>query len=310
MSAASCTGDSIGRDRVVLEDEDNELEETGDHDWTEEFDPTIKPYVSEEWREYLRSFRGREPTEAQLWWGRHIIRDLFYALHSRALSSLTNKEEQPRGYWYHQQFDPFRTNDATRGFDIERGTLLEVASGYLSNPEGRTNRLDWIFLDAIVFEELDAYANKVITTRAGTGFNWATIFSPRNQLQYFGLSVLFWVLGILFSYVAPLALAYYLYTSAHPIGAAVTAGIWALLLAWRVITYPLRWQARRKARKLVKHLIDLYTILGDSTISPTHWKKMLETAAAEGVVLDGAVFTIIDRAIDRDPTAFLPHQAG
>jgi hypothetical protein len=288
----------------------DEADDQEEQDWTAGLDQAVRPYISAEWEQYLRSVRNRVPSGDQIWRVRQIVRDLFDALHCTALSSFAKEEERPRFYWHHQAFDLFRTEDATRGFDIDRGALLSVASNYLSKPEIRTDRLDWILLDAIVFHELDAYAHHVFTTRAGTGLNWAAAFSPRNQLQYFALSVLFWIVGILLRYAAPLALAYYLYIHEHPTGAIVTVGIWALLAIWRAATAPFRWRARRRARKLLQHLGDLYAVLGSNTISPTLWKKMLEAAVADGVVLDGAVFTIIDRAIARDATAFLPHQPG
>ena len=55
-----------------------------------------------------------------------------------------------------------------------------------------------------------------------------------------------------------------------------------------------------------QQLRDLYGILGDITISPRKLKESLDKAVAVGVSLDGAVFTIVDRAIARDPTAFIP----
>jgi hypothetical protein len=57
---------------------------------------------------------------------------------------------------------------------------------------------------------------------------------------------------------------------------------------------------------LLKHLRDLYGILGDITISPRKLKENLDKVVTAGIPLDGAVFTIVDRAIARDPTAFIP----
>jgi len=103
---------------------------------------------------------------------------------------------------------------------------------------------------------------------------------------------------------------YYLASRDHGTAALVVGGIWALLFVWAVVTYPIRWRARRKSGKLLHHLIDLYRLLGDETISPRKLKETLDTATASGVVLDGAVFTIVDRLLVRDPTAFIPNRVG
>jgi hypothetical protein len=199
-------------------------------------------------------------------------------------------------------------SETTRGFDIDKGALSQAAAEYLSKPEIRTDRLDWIFLDAIVFQELDSFAEQVISSRGGTGVNWAAAFAGDSELKYYGLSLLFWVIGVGVGYVTPLALCYFLFSREHQLAGGIVLGVWALLLIWRIATYPFRWRTRRRATKLLAHLIELYNQLGGNTINPRRWKQLLEAAAADGVVLDGAVFTIIDRAIARDPTAFLPHQ--
>jgi hypothetical protein len=89
-----------------------------------------------------------------------------------------------------------------------------------------------------------------------------------------------------------------------------TAGMWLIALALQAISYPARRRARRKAAALLQYLIDLYSILGGNTVSPRKLRETLDTAAAAGVVLDGAVFTIVDRLTALDPTAFIPTNVG
>jgi hypothetical protein len=48
-------------------------------------------------------------------------------------------------------------------------------------------------------------------------------------------------------------------------------------------------------------------MLGEKTISPRKLREELDSAAAAGVVFDSAVFTIVDRIVARDPTAFFPY---
>lgn len=272
--------------------------------------------ISEEWRRLLPNLRARALARSMSEieyrnllssaWG--TVVELFQALHRNAWDDELEPSKKPRGFWYHQQPDIFRTEDNTRGFDIDSSELSEVAARYLQHPEMQSNRLDWIFLDSIVLSEFEAFARDMLYTRAHTGMNLAAVFAGRSELKYYGLSFLFWTIGVILAYALPVAAVYDLAAKGHEEGAIVLLAIWALLTLWNLVTYPLRFRARRKARKLVQHLLDLYRALGENTISPMQWRKMLDAATTDGVVLDGAAFTIIDRAIARDATAFIPSQ--
>lgn len=276
------------------------------------------PLIAEEWQRLLPLLRERALSKSTsvrgyrelMWstWG--IVSELFDALHQNTWHKNSDSSKKPRGYWYHQQFDPFRAGDETRGFDISKIDLSQIVAKYLQCPEAQTNRLDWIFLDSIVLSELEAFSQEAMATRGGTGINWAAAFADRNQFKYYAYSFLFWAIGLTISYVVPIGLAYYLAENAHPSGAIAVVAIWTLWTLWKLVTYPFRFRARRRAIKLLQHLTGLYGTLGDNTISPMNLKRALETASKDGVVLDGAVFTIVDRAIGRDPTAFIPMQGG
>jgi hypothetical protein len=240
-----------------------------------------------------------------LFWNKAVLEELFRALHC---NTFDQKAEVARHLWSHwQHFDFLSTHDPKRGFSIYKDGLHSAAALYLSHPEIRTDKLDWIFMDAIVFMELDNYAHHVFMTRAKPGGpNWAAVFANHDRIKYFFFKIAFWLLGTALSLVVPPALAYFLFVRDHRVGAMIATGVWVLLLALRIVTYPSRWRARREASQLLKHLRDLYGILGHVTISPRNLKESLDKAVAAGVSLDGAVFTIVDRAIARDPTAFIP----
>jgi hypothetical protein len=100
----------------------------------------------------------------------------------------TKATEKPQYYWMHQNFSILRTNDATRGMSIQRDEMLRVAAEYLSHPEIRTNKFDWLLLDAIVFAELDAFSFHF------SGF--AATLANGNPAKYFALMALFKVVGV------------------------------------------------------------------------------------------------------------------
>jgi len=241
----------------------------------------------------------------------HAIRlavDLFDALHDNAHLSFTPATEKPRFYWIHQRFDILRTNDAKRGISIQKDALLGAASEYLGHPAIRTNKFDWLLLDAIVFAELDAFANYVMGQKWSTGL--AATIADGHQPKYFAVLALFRVVGFAFEYCLMPALAYLAFARGHETTGWLLTGFWAFGLLWKLIGFPVRWKARRKNRELLTRLLDVYQLLGNSTISPRMLKDALDEATAAGVVLDGAVFSIVDRLRARDVTAFVPTQIG
>ena len=278
-----------------------EVESTGRSIPREEWEYNIVPALR---ARAERSDTTPDQYREQLYQSWKVTDQLFYSLHCNYPHPEDN--EKASGFWHHRSFDPFRAHDRTRGIAIDKDSLLGTAAHYLSHPTIQVDRVDWILLDSIVFTELEAYAHHVLASRAGTGVNWAFAFADHSATQYYALSVLFWVLGLLWNFAAAPVTAYYLYVGGHPSAALCVLALWVLYQGWRLVTYPIRWRIRRKARQLIQHLVDVYIILGDNTISPRKLKDTLDKAAAAGVVLDGAVFTVVDRIMARDPTAFIP----
>jgi hypothetical protein len=291
--------------------EESDIDEALEAYWGRDVSETALSFVSREFNDSilpsLKATAKREKYTADqyksMWmWAWSVTHRLFDAMHSYA----TDEKEKPRYFWHHQRFDVFHTHDRTRGIDITKDELLSVAATYLGHPEIRTNKMDWLFLDTIVFQELEAYGEQVFSTKAGTGTNWAAVFAQSSQAKYYGFQILFSLIGFGLNFLLLPVTAYYLAVHDHLNWAMTTAGMWLLSLALQAISYPARRRARRKAAALLQHLIDLYGILGNNTVSPRKLKETLDAAAGAGVVLDGAVFTIVDRLIVRDPTAFIP----
>jgi hypothetical protein len=272
-----------------------------------------RPHIAHEWdRSILPALRasvlrsGVAAVQYRSIWRRawNVTLELFHALHYNA--EFVAKGGEPQFFWCHQNLELFRLQYLLRGICIDKNSLLRTAAIYLSYPEIRTNWLDWMFLDAIVFTELDGYSRHVFETKGGTGTNWAAIFANSNQAKYYRLKITFSLFGFALNFVVCPAVAYYLFTGGHETWALTIGGLWVLFLAVQFLTYPFRWRARRKAANQLQYLRDLYRMLGELTISPRKLKETLDSAAAAGVVLDGAVFSIVDRIIAKDVTTFIP----
>ena len=134
--------------------------------------------------------------------------------------------------------------------------------------------------------------------------------STDNGFKYALWRVVFFAVRIFFNFVAMPLGAYYLEQNGHEKFALAVFGLWILLLIWSIATYPIRWRARRKFWKAFKSLQMVYYLLNESTISPRKLKEAIDAATTLGCHFDGAVFTIVDRMMARDPTAFIPSKSG
>lgn len=274
---------------------------------------TQSSFVMREWADGVAEVRERAALRTDLTAQRYeellttylrVLQRLYEALHVNYLSPIDT--EKPRCFWQRQRIDTFRFQDATRGIDVDKGDLLSAAAFYLSEPEVRTSKLDWIFLDAIVFTELEAWGDLVFMRHADTEINWAATLAERSQAKYLALAPLIWLLRLGLRFVVWPVIAYYLFVNEHETWAFVVLGLWALYVVFRLLTLPLRVRARRKGAKGVRHLAELYGMLGDRTISPRKLREALDRTAAAGITWDGSVFSIVDRIVARDPTAFIP----
>jgi hypothetical protein len=284
-----------------------------DH-WRKDVGTAAVPFLKREWEDHLfptlaakaqaagYSAEQYEKICRRTW---SVAVDLLSALHADLYRP--KSQENASFYWRHTKFDLYRINDRSRGFDIDRQELSRTAARYLSEPDLQSNRLDWVLLDAFVFDDLDALGQFAFHLRGGTGPNWAAMLSAgKGEIHYAALAAVSFLIHVALTIAAPLWFVYYLANAGHRVGAVVAGAAWSAYLIWRVGTYPSRWRARRKRWKQFQQLIDIHAQLGQSTISPRKLRDSLDEAASNGVVMDGAVFSITDRMLARDPAVFIP----
>jgi len=175
-------------------------------------------------------------------------------------------------------------------------------------PKIQTNRLDWIFLDAFVLVDLVAISENLLYQIEGMGTQWAVRHAKGSELRYLWLKLQVRLGGIAFHFAAWPVATYYLFVNDHRMSALASAVLWLLVQIFRMVVGIERRRARRTITKMLQHLRNLYRMLGEKTISPRKLREELDSAAAAGVVFDGAVFTIIDRMVAQDPTAFFQYK--
>lgn len=235
---------------------------------------------------------------------------LFHGLHPVIWPDSRTDENKTRFFWYHRRIDIKTIDDKKRGFEIDREQLSQAATSYVSSPDAQSNRMDWLLLDTLVFADIEKALESYKENMTAMGARVAESIAEGNVFKYAFWRVLFFALGIFVSFVAMPLGAYYLLQIGHENAALGVFGIWVLFTLWWLVTLPIRWKAKGKFWKAFKKLSDVYTLLGESTISPRKLKDAIDAATALGCHFDGAVFTIVDRMIARDPTAFIPSKQG
>jgi hypothetical protein len=186
---------------------------------------------------------------------------LFHGLHPVVWPEFSDDSKRAKFFWYHQPFDMKKAGDEKRGFEIDRQALAEAATRYLASPDSQTNRMDWLLLDTLVFAEIDSGAVAFKENMTAIGARIAESVAEGNTAKYVLWRTVFFAAGFFFNYVAMPLGAYYLAQNGHENWAIGLFGVWVLLMIWVVVTYPLRWRARRKFRKAYKSLQIAYFLL-------------------------------------------------
>jgi len=179
----------------------------------------------------------------------------------------------------------------------------------------RSLQSDLIYASIINYLLFWKLANLSYQIRSGeiTGrINWGAVLGEGNFLAEIGLNIAFsaiqfflrWLMLPLFAW----ALAFYGYEQQ----AIIPLGLWAFYLLFRLIRTPARWRKRKAAQKTMeeanKYFDALYKAWSASCgpmINPGRLRELILKVEEYGLVLPPILYTIIDRAIQRDPTALL-----
>jgi hypothetical protein len=293
----------------MTEQELNEIESKLRKEWVDGLESERSRSLSRQWLFYAlpalhdhalsQKELAEEQYEEQLHQSWDLTNLLYQSLHVNWEQPA--KGEEPKGFWEHRQFDALRLDDIKRGFAIYKEALEEQAALYLRHEEFRSDNLDWIFLDALVFSELEAFVH-----HASGEFNPALQYARGSKVRY---RLLVWVFRLV-PFLAPVGLPIvaFLLKSVYAVAAICVMAYWLIDLVYRACTSPPRWRAKRAAIKAISHLSGIYAVLGQLTISTRHLRQLLDSATADGVVFPEAVYAIVDRSIAYGLTAQFPQR--
>lgn len=209
-----------------------------------------------------------------------------------------------RPFWRHQSIGPLLAFYAHSSIDQEG--LKETAALYLGSPYIQNNYFDWCILDALIYAEIRAFLEVMMITRFGkSATNTAYVLCGGNYLIYAILRAIFWIVGFCMLDIGPLVGGIYLLQNGHEYFG------WPLIILFSYfiissLYYTPKIRAKaRKNKKLLAEMQAIYQQLEGYTVSTRILKELIDQGAHSGIVFDGAVFAIVDRMYERDPSAFV-----
>jgi hypothetical protein len=234
-----------------------------------------------------------------------LITDLERAVRS------AGRRVRPKGslVWTHQRFDVITAGDSKRGVEIDRDALIDTSSRYLGYTV-RTDYLDWLLIDALLFADLDSFANSLMSGELYRAPNWAFVFADGNHWKYELYSALFPLLGFLVRYLLLPSIAIWMFLSGHTNIAASIAAIFGVYLVLRVISIPARisrWRLRKQHVKLLTEIYAAYSLAAPPVLNPARLKTAIDTTAAKGAMYPNPVLSLIDRLAKIHPDTCLPY---
>lgn len=154
--------------------------------------------------------------------------------------------------------------------------------------------------------------NTRLTLIEGIAFgtiNWAYVFGGGSQEK-----MLFWRVGLAIAkfclrWLALPGVAGLLYYWGYVGAAKWVLGGYGVYIAFHIVLFSWRYMNRRRLRKQyadlegkLKRLIQIYQSVDASTLNPTRLREQIADLEKEETFFKPAVYAILDRAIQRDPT--------
>lgn len=267
------------------------------------------------WRSLVALVRERSATEAvdeseyedRLVEANELLLDLELALNDQDYENLNSRPSIP--IWFHRGPEHVGGTAKVEQEEIKRDMLLDAAAKYLSRQWMQHPEIEWILLDSLLFAEVTAYREAVMSGTAVGKVNWPYVFSGGNVQKTLYLRFAGAIVGWIVRYVLPVVIIWGLVAVGREgIALAVGVGYGFYLLA-RLVTWPKRRAVRRKiqdAVSLLEKMSHAYSYCSPPVVNPSILRGYLDEATKAGARFDGAVFALLERIASRDASTFLP----
>ena len=122
----------------------------------------------------------------------------------------------------------------------------------MTNPWLQHDKIDWIFIDSLIFAELSAYKESILTGEALGKTNWAYIFSGGNIENTYWFQLMK-ALGFLsLRYIATPTIIFVLYYLQYEMTSIIVVSAYAIYLLLHVVLWPMRHRKRKPEQKTLQ----------------------------------------------------------
>ena len=196
-------------------------------------------------------------------------------------------------------------------------SLLDKATGaYLERPWMQLNYLDWCILNGYIFDEAARLGEGMESSKAAGSIDWGYLFSGGDVGKQIFWRTVFGISSFLFRWLLiPLAIAAIYFLESQEIGTWI-AVLYSIYLVIHTATSQKHGLSRNALIQFIdrrKKLDDLTRIYQDSSVDLIHPKRLLDLiskAEIQRAVLRPAVYSILDRAVERDGAVLAIEDAG
>ena len=235
-----------------------------------------------------------------------IIDDIAYALKWNVKDALVQV------IWYSPDEKVLEKPDAwTAASPVNTFSLDAATARYLNEPWMQLNLIDWYVLNGFIYDQLARLAEEI---RSGIAFgrtNWAYVFAEgklgKTIMWQMGLSIARFIFRwLLLPAIA--AMAYYFGYNEFSKWTLIAFGIYIVV---HFLFFPKRISQRRKLKKGLSYLNEkldgmrqIYMCTNVRTLHPTNLRAQIANLEKDQPCFPPAVYSILDRAIQRDPSVF------
>ena len=235
-------------------------------------------------------------------------RDLLWDL-AGALNEADTYTDTNLFFWSHRRPEHIDGISKVERERIDRRWLLETVANYLSRPWMQHPEIDWIALDSLIYAEVTAFRETIVSGSLVGKMNWPYILAAGNPLKLTLFRSVGSVVGWLARYVVPAVTFWMLLTRGYTQTAVFVGAVWGLYVLGRLAMWPQRRRTRKQlteAVALLQKMVAAYAYCDPPVINPSVLLSSLNDAAKAGARFDGAVFTILEGVVRRDSSTFLP----
>lgn len=195
---------------------------------------------------------------------------------------------------------------------VDSEGLDQALGAYFNREDLHHPLIDASAINAMLFAALVNHARNTRNGLAVGEVNWAYIFGGNSVLAEYGLKLSWRLIHVILKWILPPALGVFLLASDLRTAAALTFILWFIYVAFRLITLPTWWRQRSRRReifeqnwKIIHALKAAWMSANGSTINPRRLRERVIETEQLGFVYPPALHTLIDRAVQRDPTALV-----